>query len=103
MLKLFIISFVILSNFQQYLTDCVDGKLYCFNSNGIRFPKSLVVGQCWQWKRLVCEPCAATYNDGQISYSRYLPTCQYFYPGASIVLETKSLWQKKAKAIIEKY
>jgi hypothetical protein len=102
MLKLFIISFVILSNFQQYSTDCVDGRLYCFDSKGIRFPNSVTVGQCWKWKRLACEPCAATYKDGQISFSRYLPTCQYHYPGASLVLETKSLWEKRTKALIAK-
>ena len=102
MLKLFLVLIGIILNFQLNSAACIDGTLYCFDSNGIRYSQSLIVGQCWRWNKLACEPCYASNHDSSISYDRYLPLCQYFFPGSVKVLKVKSLWEKKAQDIIQK-
>lgn len=86
---------------QLVSTDCVNGMLYCFDSNGIRYPKEIIVGQCWKWKKLACEPCNTVIKNGLSSYEKYLSLCRYRYPNTVLVLETKSVWGKKIKDIIE--
>ena len=86
---------------QTVNSDCVDGMLYCYDSKSIRFPKEITVGQCWKWSILACEPCQTELKNGKSSYQKYLPLCRTIYPNAALVLETKSVWAKKVKDIIQ--
>ena len=98
-----IISLVYIFYFVQMIsTDCVERMLYCFDRSNIRFPKEIIVGQCWKWKILACEPCKVELKNGLSSYQKYLPVCQFYYPSAVLVLETRSVWEKKVKEIIRR-
>jgi hypothetical protein len=100
MIKTFLISFCFI---QLASADCQNRFLHCFDENGIRYPHGVEVGQCWSWYKLTCEPCHSQVIDRKKSYKRYLPLCQYYFPGAVSVLDTKSFWQAKMNEILQKW
>ena len=87
MIKSILISFFVSFCFIKFAsTECQKGILHCFDENGIRFPYGIQVGQCWNWYRLSCDPCHTLVIHAKKSYKKYLPLCQYYFPGAVIVL-----------------
>jgi hypothetical protein len=97
-----IISILYLCYIQYTVADCIDGKLYCFNSKQIQLGE-IIVGQCWNWRRLTCEPCGSKLINKKISFHRYLLICRHYYRGTVKVLDTKSVWAHKVKEIINSY
>ena len=88
---------------QYIFADCIDGKLYCFNSNQIRLGE-IVVGQCWNWRSFSCEPCGMSKLIKKRSrFHRYLLVCRHYFPNTVLVLQTKSVWATKVKEIINSY
>ena len=91
MLKSLFISVALIYCLIEYTSAaCLDTTLYCFDSNENRIGE-IVVGQCWKWSRLSCQPCDAEINARKITYNDYLDQCQLFFPNTAQVLNMKSV------------
>jgi hypothetical protein len=81
---------------QGILTACGDEILYCFDSNDNNLGE-IVVGSCWKWARLSCQPCGSDTTSRKISYHNYKSHCRHFYPDTTMVLNTKTVWANRVR------
>jgi hypothetical protein len=107
MLKLLFVAIMYLSYhfIQNSVADCPDDVVYCFDSNkkilgelfiGQLFYKKLlkifnlkfgIIGLCYNWKKIRCEPCGMMFDAGKkINNSPYIKQCRENYPKATFVL-----------------